>query len=480
MRLSNVLACFAALTTGVRAQGGLESLAENMPSCALMCFMQAIPTSTCATDLTSECLCSNTALNAAVGACAKKTCTVYELLQTKNVSAKGCGVPERYKGQRFLIGGIIGCALAVAAFILRMAASIGKQGRKVSWDDATMAVVLALAIPPTVFAHYLIENGLGRDIWTLNAQQITNVLFYYYVGEIFYVVALGISKISILFFYLRVFPDKKFKMLVYSVMGASALYTVAFFIVTTFQCRPLSFAWNQWDGLHQGSCNDIHLQGWIAAAINIVLDATVMALPMKHLAGLNMGLKKKLMVMAMFGVGIFVVVVSVVRLYSLIHFANTQNITWNYVDAGLWSLIEIDVSIICGCMPAHRFLIGKLWPKMRTTFQSSKATSTKRSDFSANTNLSATPSKLARVSIKGMTAKDDSFIPLSDIDSDSDRAHLTKEAQAHAGSEANTWPTPPTGAHTNQGSTSTTTVGGGHSGDRPQDWNWPTTGKEHV
>lgn len=53
-----------------------------------------------------------------------------------------------------MIGGIIGCALAVAAFILRMAASIGKQGRKVSWDDATMAVVLALAIPPTVFAHY--------------------------------------------------------------------------------------------------------------------------------------------------------------------------------------------------------------------------------------------------------------------------------------------------------------------------------------
>lgn len=318
----------------------------------------------------------------------------------------------------------------------------------------------------------MIDNGLGRDIWTLKDYQISNVLRYYFYGEVFYVTALGISKISILFFYLRVFPDKKFKMITYTVMGISGAYTIAFFFATLFQCSPISMAWNQWDGLHKGTCNDIHLQGWIAAAINILLDAVVMILPMKHLAGLNMGLKKKLMVMSMFGVGIFVIVVSAVRLYSLIHFANTENITWNYVDAGLWSLIEIDVSIVCGCMPAHRFLIGKLWPKMKTTVRSSKNNSTKGT---TNTTSSSTPGKMGRVSIKGIS-RDDSFIPLSDIDSNSDRAHLTKAAEPLSGKESNTWITQTNEVDVDHSNASLK----GQNNDRPQDWNWPMTGKEHV
>jgi len=76
------------------------------------------------------------------------------VIETKNVSNKGCGVPDRYKGDSFFAAAIVGCALALAAFVLRMAASIGKNGRLLSWDDLTMGVVLALAIPPTVFAHY--------------------------------------------------------------------------------------------------------------------------------------------------------------------------------------------------------------------------------------------------------------------------------------------------------------------------------------
>jgi hypothetical protein len=35
-----------------------------------------------------------------------------------------------------------------------MMASLGKTGRPFAWDDATMAVVVALAIPPTIFGFY--------------------------------------------------------------------------------------------------------------------------------------------------------------------------------------------------------------------------------------------------------------------------------------------------------------------------------------
>lgn len=322
----------------------------------------------------------------------------------------------------------------------------------------------------------MVKNGLGRDIWTLQAHQITNVLFYYYLGEVFYVVALGISKVSILFLYLRVFPSKTFRILTYSVMGLSVAYTIAFFFATTFQCWPLSLAWTQWDGLHKGTCNNIHLQGWIAAAINIFLDALVMVLPMKHLAKLNMSLKKKLMVMSMFSVGIFVIAVSVIRLYSLIHFANTQNITWNYVDAGLWSLIEIDVSIVCGCMPAHRLLIAKLWPRMRSTIGSSKHMSTKASKFASHTD-SMGAEKVTRVSMKPKARDDSDFIPLVDIDNNSEQDILTKDE--HSDQKSSGWIKQ---THTVEVS-HTETSGTEHmTDDRSQNWNFskPTMGREHI
>jgi hypothetical protein len=323
----------------------------------------------------------------------------------------------------------------------------------------------------------VVKNGLGRDIWTLEAQQITNVLFYYYLGEIFYVVALGISKISILFFYLRVFPSRGFRTLTYCVMGLSVAYTVAFFFATTIQCWPISLAWTQWDGLHHGTCNDIHLQGWIAAAINIILDAMVMVLPLRHLAKLNMSLKKKIMVMAMFSVGIFVLVISAIRLYSLVHFANTQNITWNYVEAGTWSLIEIDVSIVCGCMPAHRLLIAKAWPKIKSTLNSEKGASTPPSRHLGNTDsyLGSEP-RVTRISMKPKGTYDGDFVPLVDIDTSSACAISAMEAH----SEKNTgWITRTTAVDVSNTNISATDL---TNNDRSQDWplDNPMTTKSHV
>ncbi|KAK8190391.1 uncharacterized protein BKA78DRAFT_252685 [Phyllosticta capitalensis] len=406
-------AIFASAVQPVAAQSAaLVALAKAMPTCALACLEGALPTSNCATDLTSTCLCTDVQLNAALTVCVAANCTIPEGLTTKNVSLTACGAEVRDISSSFTAIGITGMVIAFLAFLLRMAASLGKTGRQVSWDDWTMLLLVILAIPPAVFAPILADNGMGRDIWTLTSEQITNVLHYYFFGEIFYVVALGVSKISVLFFYLRVFPAKDFRMIIYVVMGVCVVYCIVFGIVTAMQCTPISYAWTQWDGLHEGKCNDIHIQGYVAAAVNIVLDAIVMILPLKHLAGLNMGLKKKLMVMAMFSVGIFIVLTSIIRLASLVHFANSQNITWDYFEAGYWSLIEVYVSIICGCMPAHRFLFAKFWPKIKDTVNSSSGKSTGKSYGTSSTSRTAT-----QISVKPNKGDETDFVPLVDVES---------------------------------------------------------------
>ena len=114
---------------------------------------------------------------------------------------------------------------------------------------------------------------------------------------------MGILKIAILWFLLAIFPDKQFRKYVYAVIGLCVAYCIAFLFATVFQCTPVTYTWTQWDGLHPGKCNNIHVQGWVSAIINIVLDVLVMALPLRQLSRLNMNWKKKLAVMSMFLIG---------------------------------------------------------------------------------------------------------------------------------------------------------------------------------
>ena len=162
---------------------------------------------------------------------------------------------------------------------------------------------------------------------------------------------------SILLFILRVFPERKFRQIVYGVCAICMAYGISFIVATALQCWPAQWAWEQVDeSKGPGQCNNIHLQGWISAICNIVIDLIMLALPLRNLWNLQMKMKKKLMIMLMFSLGIFVTIISVIRLHSLVKFANSQNITWDYTEPAWWSTLEIHIGIICACLPAARQL----------------------------------------------------------------------------------------------------------------------------
>lgn len=52
---------------------------------------------------------------------------------------------------------------------------------------------------------------------------------------------------------------------------------------------------------------------------------------------------------------------------SLVTFADTQNPTWDYLGVSNWSVVEINVGIICTCMPALRVMLVRLFPALGGT-----------------------------------------------------------------------------------------------------------------
>lgn len=123
--------------------------------------------------------------------------------------------------------------------------------------------------------------------------------------EVIYTVTLGLIKISICFFYLRIFPNKDFRRIVWGTQAFNAVLVITFVIVDLAQCQPLDWFWNRLrqETTETGSCIDVNAMAWAHAIINIVLDLWMLALPASQILGLQMALGKKLQVMSMFALG---------------------------------------------------------------------------------------------------------------------------------------------------------------------------------
>lgn len=135
-----------------------------------------VPQSACnSTDI--QCLCTNEELTEHLTGCALEGCTIFEGLQTKNITMTMCQAPIRDKHIEPLAIGLAGGALAGLAFLMRMCSTFSKSGgRSLGMDDHLASVAVVLSVPPTVFSITLTKNGLGKDMWTLPLQNIKNVL----------------------------------------------------------------------------------------------------------------------------------------------------------------------------------------------------------------------------------------------------------------------------------------------------------------
>lgn len=121
--------------------------------------------------------------------------------------------------------------------------------------------------------------------------------------------------------------------------------------------------------------------GFARGAVEIFLDLAILTLPLPMLAKLKMSPKKKLQIMSMFCVGFIITVVSCLRLWSFVQFANTTNPTCKCLDrnrvagvdtdlddnvSGLyWCATESNLFTVVACMPALHAIFHKMLRKVR-------------------------------------------------------------------------------------------------------------------
>ena len=258
--------------------------------------------------------------------------------------------------------------LAGVAFfmvVIRIIARKPSLSDMFGWDDTVIILAFLTGFPLAVTQYYLGVHGLGKDIWTLSFADVTEVLRLFYMAEVFYLTSTVLTKVSILFFYLRVFSNHTFRWVVWGVIGACIAFYIGLLFPLVFQCTPISYAWTRWDGEHSGRCINIAAGIFSHAAINMVLDLVVLILPIPLLYNLQLtySIMGKIHIFVMFSFGLVVTIISALRLQTLVAFFDSKNPTYNFFRPALWSALEIFIGIICACLPAAKVFFFRVAPK---------------------------------------------------------------------------------------------------------------------
>lgn len=239
-----------------------------------------------------------------------------------------------------------------------------------------------------IIGQYVGQLAFGVDTWHVPVDSVTKGLQLFYIDQSFYLTCLCLTKVAIVCFYLRIFPQQSFQWTAYATMAFVVVSTVIFVFMQIFQCTPVSTAWQGWtDGSQADLCMNVNTLAYSAASFSIAQDLIILILPLPLLMRLNTSWRNKAGIILMFSLGVFVLVTSCVRLRYITKFGETINPSWDLADPLIWSGVEVAVSIIVACLPAIRVLIVRVLPGILTSITSGRHTS--RTGYVKDTNNSS-------------------------------------------------------------------------------------------
>ncbi|TVY84482.1 L-fucose-proton symporter [Lachnellula suecica] len=240
---------------------------------------------------------------------------------------------------------------------------------------------------------YGASKGLGRHDGDIPQEWQAPLRRSEYAFTILYNPALMATKTSILIFYLRMSKNTQsiLRIASYVTLAIVNIDGIVLTFLNAFQCNPISAAYNP---SKHGQCLSIVTLYLCSAPVNIITDLAILVLPIPVLTGMQLPQRQKTILVLTFALGIFVTIVDVVRIYYLQQASSdqttlnerlgtTSDFAYNASTAFLWSAVEVNVGIICACIPTMKPLVRRILPSMLRDL--SKRSTERSGSFSSQT-----------------------------------------------------------------------------------------------
>ncbi|KAF3482730.1 putative Integral membrane protein Pth11-like [Arthroderma uncinatum] len=251
--------------------------------------------------------------------------------------------------------------LATTAVAMRIYTRTIITRTKMGVDDylCLVSFVLTVAFSALMIKSYTL--GIGRHLWDTPPLWLSDALKYFTFAQYVYLILTATIKLTFLFFYRRVFsPQTLSKILIsFGIVFVSTSH-VAILFATVFSCSPIARAWNL---AIPGRCINPVILPYLSGALSSATDLYVLILPIYPVWNLNMKLRRKIKLLAVFGLGIFAVAASIVRLAETPVLKSSPDATWNISRLAVWAVIEANIGIFCGCLLLLPAFLDRHWPK---------------------------------------------------------------------------------------------------------------------
>ncbi|KAI1192531.1 hypothetical protein F5X97DRAFT_337481 [Nemania serpens] len=258
----------------------------------------------------------------------------------------------------------------------------------------------------------------GQHGWDITSEQLQQASYWFNVAAIEYGVIIGITKLSILCLYRRVFSPIRWSWFDISIVALIVLL-VGFYTSTTiakiFECQPREKIWNP---SLPGTCVEIKWILNISGGFNTVTDYLILLLPVHAVRGLKMPKMTRVLVVLAFTFGlagpIFATVGFVVRLQK----SGNPDTSWNQPTILLWGAAELASGNLCVCFPELAVLLRKHGsrstpPGRPTTEQIKGWNGARRNQVAANRSLHKYLPK-SLMSTMWSSSGDESYLELQD------------------------------------------------------------------
>ncbi|KAL8726094.1 MAG: hypothetical protein Q9166_006931 [cf. Caloplaca sp. 2 TL-2023] len=133
-------------------------------------------------------------------------------------------------------------------------------------------------------------------------------------------------------------------------------------------CRPFAYNWDK--TIEGGRCGALNAAYISIAALDILGDAMIIALPMPSVWRLQTSTATKIGLTVIFTLGLLDIIVAILRIVYLINFINTPDYTSDAYPTYLWAIVEVGLGTTVACAPTLRTLVTALVPMVKKSLSS--------------------------------------------------------------------------------------------------------------
>ncbi|KAF3914670.1 hypothetical protein AA313_de0204696 [Arthrobotrys entomopaga] len=220
--------------------------------------------------------------------------------------------------------------------------------------------VMTLGYGSTALYHAMNINKTSQ-FWDYSWNEITLQQVFYMTLDVLYPCTALVIKSSLLLFYYNLSPARYLKWSVWGTFGFTLSTVIAAVGFSLFKCSPVNY-WSEW---YTSVCNAHQTIPYLVTGSCMILsDVIIWVMPLPMVFRLQLYRRERIAAIFTFSLGIFACIASGFRLSALHKYFLTSGGTGKTPIINAWTIVELNLAIICASAPALRALCIRHVPKL--------------------------------------------------------------------------------------------------------------------